>query len=130
MSESPLSEPGTLAVISCEVWRLKKYYESSKDSLPLPVRHSIRKLYELLTGLDITFIDREGKEFDPGLNFNVFAVEEDDFLPEGSIIIKKTIKPIILLKERVLTAGEVILARSQGIKNEQREEREGNDLRD
>ena len=128
MSAPPLSEPKTLAVIACEIWRLKKYYESNKDSLPIPVRHSIRKLYELLTGQDVTFIDREEKEFDPGLNFDVLAVEEDDFLPEGSIIIKKTIKPIILLKEKVLMAGEVILAR--GIKNDKRKEREENDLRD
>jgi len=128
MSAPPLSESKTLAVIACEIWRLKKYYESNKDSLPIPVRHSIRKLYELLTGQDVTFIDREEKEFDPGLNFDVLAVEEDDFLPEGSIIIKKTIKPIILLKEKVLMAGEVILAR--GIKNDKRKEREENDLRD
>jgi len=128
MFASPLSEPKTLAVIACEVWRLRKYYESNKDSLPIPVRHSIRKLSELLTNQGVAFIDREEKEFDPGLNYEVLAVEEDDSLPEGSAIIKKTIRPIVLFKGEVLAAGEVILA--QGIKNEQREEREENDLRD
>jgi len=122
MFASPLYEPKTLAVIACEVWRLKKYYESNKDSLPIPVRHSIRKLYELLTNQGIAFIDREEKEFDPGLNCEVLAVEEDESLPEDSVIIKKTIKPIILFKSEVLTAGEVILAR--GIKNEKGEGRE------
>ncbi|RJQ32069.1 MAG: hypothetical protein C4589_01035 [Peptococcaceae bacterium] len=128
MSASLLSEPKTLAVVACEVWRLRKYYESNKDSLPIPVRHSIRKLSELLAGQGVAFIDRDGKEFDPGLNYEVLAVEEDDSLPEGNIIIKKTIKPIILFKEEMLAAGEVILAR--GIKNEQRKERKENDLRD
>jgi len=128
MSVAPLFEPKILVAIACEVWRLKKYYELNKNSLPLPVCHSIRKLYELLKIYDISFIDLEGKEFDQGLNYKVLTEEKDNCLPEGKIIIKKTIKPIILLKGEVIGSGEIILAKGVGSKDGK--EKKENELRD
>ena len=118
MSESGL--PNQLAItvegicnISMECWRLRKIAEAQTERDDAAgVRHAVRRISDVLSGLGIEVIDFSGRAYDPGLVPEVIEVRLDDTLSKGRVIIHETVAPTVMWRGQVVSRGQIVVRQS------------------
>lgn len=106
-----------LATIAIETWRLEQNLTKLSDQHnSVAIKYSLKKLKQTLENQGCVFLDLVGKAYDAGLALEVIDVEENDLTSkitggQTKFFIKETIIPIILLQNKLLVSGQVILAK-------------------
>lgn len=100
-----------LAGFALEVWRLSRLLEQNKDGPnAIGLRYSISKLMQLLDTSGISFVDITGQQYDAGMAVDILDTEGEK-TEETTFYVKEMIAPIILIGDKFLTHGQVILER-------------------
>jgi len=93
-------------------WRISKWNENNKIEFKmntLPLEYSIRKIYTVLGLVNVEIIDPTGSYYDIGLAVDVVYSIDEDMNVEGKIIIHETLSPIILIDNKIVKRGEVVI---------------------
>lgn len=120
MSDQILLSKEVLATIAIETWRLEQNLTKLSDQHNfVAIKYSLRKLKQTLENQGCVFLDLVGKAYDAGLALEVIDVEECDITgkiaeEQTKFFIKETIVPIILLQNKLLVSGQVILGKLNG----------------
>lgn len=102
----------TLCQVVQEIWKLNHRITSlPENSLPRSVAWSVRKLSRLVEESGFTCVDLAGRELDSGFQVDILDSEYDAALSPGVMVVKEMVKPIILRNDRVVSRGEVIVAK-------------------
>ena len=94
-----------LCTLAIEHWRLSRALGAS---MPVPARHALRKMEELLTTLGVKAECLDDLPHDPGMSAKVVDRMEDDSLDGDRIV--ETISPLVLVKGRMVRQAEVVVA--------------------
>ncbi len=100
-----------LASLAVEHWRLSRTLQPILDHPPLgPVRHSLRKIQDLLKNAQIEVQTFDGIPYDPGLNARVLERTLMPHLPQNSTIVSETVSPLVLHQNQVIKPAEIVIA--------------------
>ena len=107
----------SFATLAGDYWRLLRSYErliaesspENHNRLKSNYRNAERRLSSAINDHDIKIISYEGKDYTP--NLAVTVVNGDEFDDNEELIINQMIEPIIMLGDRVLSMGKVILSK-------------------
>jgi hypothetical protein len=107
-----LSVPLTSLVnLAIEQWRLAAWLQTAGNGVGAgPARHAVRKLQDFLRANHLEVQTLEGRAFDPGLAATVVDRIEDRSLPADQVIIVETLSPMVLWRDQVVRAAEVVTA--------------------
>jgi len=107
----------SFATLAGDYWRLLRSYErliaesspENHNRLKSNYRNAERRLSSAINDHDIKIISYEGKDYTP--NLAVTVVNGDEFDDNEELVINQMIEPIIMLGDRVLSMGKVILSK-------------------
>src|SRR3974390_1987635 len=107
--ELPISVEG-VCDISMECWRLRKIAEGQIEGDDAAgMRHAVRRIGDVLSGMGVEIVDLVGRSYDPGLVPEVIEVRLDDTLPKGRVIIHETIVPTVIWRGQVVGRGQIVV---------------------
>ena len=107
----------SLISIASETFRLKTVFGKAVSKLDLTEQTKYqsqfawftKKVEAALKNADLKLINLEGQIYDPGMAVTPLNIE--DFEPEDCLKIEQMIEPIIMMNEKVIKTGTVILGR-------------------
>jgi hypothetical protein len=102
-----------LAGLAVEHWRLSGALSSGSVSGAL-VRHSLRKMEDVLKSLGLEARSLDGMIYDPGLNVRVVDKMVTPVIKDDTAVIAETVAPLVLFGGRVVKTAEVVLAVGEG----------------
>lgn len=105
--------PDFLIRMAEDVWRLRRRTDRTartigEDALKA-VRDAVARLEDTLASNDIRLEDYSGQPYFEGLRLDI-AFVEGDVMADDPLWVVETVKPTVLLGNRVLSTGQVILA--------------------
>ncbi len=111
--------------LATQVWRLERILAGLESGSDPPERalarigRQVEALKDTLGMLGCSFQHHDGERFDPGLALRVVAVQEEAGLA-GPVVVE-TVKPSVYIGDRLVSPGQVIVARPAAPAGEQPE---------
>ena len=98
--------------VAVACWRLEKWVDKTNVEKKMAAKSALRILNEYLLENGIEIRDLTGERFSSGLSVEVIGNESEETDAE-KLIIRETIKPVLLENGSVIQAGQVILAKKE-----------------
>ena len=96
-----------LTLLAIEHWRLETAL--APFNAPMPARHAVRKIGDLLKALGFEARSLDGQQHDPGMSASVIDRVVDPSVPPGQQVIVETVSPLVTLKGNVIKPAEVVV---------------------
>ncbi|MTI69116.1 MAG: hypothetical protein FH751_02530 [Firmicutes bacterium] len=111
--ESVILNKKSVITFALEIWRISNSSSKIKNMDEfISARYSLRKLNQILEEEKIEFIDLSGEKYDAGMAVDVVYTEGVEG-ENSNFVIEEMMEPIILLKEKVIHRGKVVIAAKQ-----------------
>lgn len=100
-----------LASLATEHWRLSQTLGPVLSMQGgAAIRHSLRKIEDILKACEVETRSLDGQPYDPGLAARVVDSTPNAALPRGTSRITETLSPLILLAGHVLRPADIAIA--------------------
>lgn len=100
----------TIASLALEIWRLWRFIEIQENQPhPIGLQYSVRKMKDIFKNHGGVFVDLTDELYDAGMAIDILDTEGEKTDEEKKLFIKEMIAPIILLNDKILMHGQVIL---------------------
>lgn len=115
-----LSAVDLISSFAIETWRLEKRLTSIKEAIQQgsqveldSVLDQLQRIRDIFQKEEVEIKDFINGNYNDGMSVKVLHFEEDKNLPKGVMRIVETVRPTVIFKGKVISHGEVIVAKSQ-----------------